>query len=315
MLILRLEQIRALLTMGDVLECTRSALVAHHRGAATGPAPWHFDVPAAGGEIHVKGAHLDGDPYLAVKIATGFPRNAALGLPTSDGLITVLDASTGSVAALLLDDGYLTEARTAAAGALATDALARPDARTVVVVGTGGQARHQIEALLALRSPDRLVVAGRRHDAARDLARWAATVHDGTTEATTDIGAAVRAADAVITVTNAGEPIVTAAMVRPGTHITAVGSDGPGKRELDPALIRAAGLIAVDDERQSRTLGELKSIEGALPVTTIGAVLDGSATGRRDPDDITIADLTGLGAQDSAIASLVVRRARAAGES
>ena len=142
------DDVRRLVSMADAITAVREAFAAADRGGAVMPAPFGMHLPDAGGEVHVKGAYLAGAPVFAVKTATGFYRNAELGLPVSGGMTMVHDATTGTLRMLIADGGLLTELRTAAAGAVAADLLARPGARSAAVIGTGGQARYQLQALL-----------------------------------------------------------------------------------------------------------------------------------------------------------------------
>src|SRR5262249_43480757 len=141
------------------------------RGEATLPGVIGFDVPAHRGEVHVKGAHLHGSPFYSIKEAAGFYDNATSGLPVSSGLVLVFDAATGFPRAILLDNGFLTELRPGAAGALAADRLAGEDAATVGIIGSGAQARYQLEALLGVRRPRRVLVYGRSPASAGAYAR------------------------------------------------------------------------------------------------------------------------------------------------
>lgn len=156
------DDIRRLVSMADVITAVREAFAAADRGGAVTPAPFGMHLPDAGGEIHVKGAYLAGAPVFAVKTATGFCRNAGLGLPVSGGMTMVHDAMTGALRMLVADGGLLTELRTAAAGAVAADLLARPGARSAAVISTGGQARFQLQALLQVRPVEQVTVWGRR---------------------------------------------------------------------------------------------------------------------------------------------------------
>lgn len=310
--VVSLDEIRPLVNLGEAITAVRHALIDHAHGRATSPFPWHIELPEVDGEIHVKGAHLHGAPYVAIKISGGSYRNAARALPTSGGMVAVLDANTALLEFLLLDNGYLTDLRTAAAGAAAADALARTDIGTVTVVGTGGQARYQLAALLHVRQPRRLLICGRSSAHAEALAGWARTQHTWQVTVTTDVRAGLSATDVVITVTPATAPVIRAEWLPDGVHITAVGADAPHKRELDPKVIARADRIAVDNLTQARRLGELKHLHddalAALPITALGAVLAGTSTGRVNDTDITVADLTGLGVQDTAVANLVARR-------
>ena len=146
------QEIRGVVGPADALAAMRTAFAALATREAELPAPLAMLFPEHDGELHVKAAHLRGEPTFAVKIADGFYGNARLGLPTSAGLVVVLDATTGFPLAVLLDNGFLTDLRTAAVGALATDLLARPDASRVAVLGSGTQARFQLDALRGVRA-------------------------------------------------------------------------------------------------------------------------------------------------------------------
>jgi ornithine cyclodeaminase len=203
--VLREAEIRALLDPASCVAAVEQAFSAYAAGAAELPGVIHLDVPEEKAEIHIKAGYLHGGPGYAVKVASGFPGNPDRGLPANDGLVMVFDAQTGALAALLLDRGYVTDLRTAAAGAVAAKYLARASIDTVSVVGTGVQARLQVQLLATVRSFRSVRVWGRRREAAErcvaDLAQTEAlppgvnlTVVD-----TTEV--AVRGADVVYTVT------------------------------------------------------------------------------------------------------------------
>ncbi|MDM4719687.1 ornithine cyclodeaminase family protein [Micromonospora sp. WMMA1363] len=234
-------------------------------------------------------------------------------MPTSSGIVTVFDATTGQPALVLLDDGYLTDLRTAATGALANGALARKDITAVTMIGTGGQARHQLTALLEVRQPRRLVIYGHTAAHAAALAAWAHRLYPWEIIIADTIPDSLSGADLVITVTPSDTPLIHTDWLPEGVHVTAVGADGPHKRELHRTVLTRANRIAVDDLAQARSFGELKDLSddaaAALPVVTLGALLSGDAPGRGSDTDITIADLTGLGAQDAALAGYIARHA------
>ena len=264
-----------------------------------------------GGEFHIKAARLADSPWLAIKIATGFPLNRERNIPVGDGIFCVFRADTGQLAALLLDGGWLTEMRTAAAGALTVDLLAREDADSVGILGTGTQARFQLEAVSRLRRLTRVAVWGRNHERARRFARDATTKLSLQVDAMNDPQDVVRTVDILITATAAQVPIVEAGWLHPGLHITAVGSDNPTKQELAADVLRVADVVVIDDVRHLRVMGEgFRAInEGAIrpkDVTTLADVLQGQHPGRRDTSQVTIADLCGVGVQDAAIAELAL---------
>ncbi|MGW7368766.1 ornithine cyclodeaminase family protein [Streptomyces sp. NPDC054841] len=290
-----------------VLDTVRDALIAHAHGRTTVPPPLHLQFPHVDGDCHVKAGWITGAPDFIVKIATGFYHNPAAGLPSNHGLVCVVSARTGEVQAILDDQGLLTAWRTAAAGALITHAMARPGATTLAVFGTGEQARLQAEWLARLRRISTVLVHGRSEDKARALCEEFNARGQQARPASAEEAAG---ADMVITTTPATVPVLSAADVRQGAHVTGIGTDMPHKNELPPALFARAALIATDDHQQCVDHGDFGR-----------AVLDGSVTSTSDtpiglllekpverPDDaITVADLTGVGALDAALASAVLR--------
>jgi ornithine cyclodeaminase len=299
--------LRAVIGLDEgALAAVRGAFRALAEGRVRMPPILRLDLPEVDGEMDVKTAAIAGMDAFCLKVSTGFFRNPARGLPSGGGLMAVFDAETGSLRGVLLDNGYLTNIRTALAGAVAADALARGDADTVAILGAGVQARLQAEALMLVR-PLREVRVW-----ARDPARAAACAADITRAtgiravAKADARAACLGAGIVVTTTPAHAPILMAADVGPGTHVTAVGSDAEHKRELANDLLLVADRVIVDDLSQSQRLGELRALAAAgltvRHLATLGAVLADPGQGRASPDEITIADLSGTGAQDTAIA-------------
>ena len=308
------DDVRRLVTMQGALAAVREAFVAADRGAAVTPAPLALRLPAADGELHVKGAYLTGAPVFAVKTATGFYRNGRLGLPVSGGMTMVHDATTGQLRVLIADGGLLTELRTAAAGALAADLLARPGARSAAVIGTGGQARCQLRALLEVRPIEQVTVWGRRRDAAEEYRRDLAAAGVAVSIAGS-AREAVEAADVVITATSSTAPLIQPGWLAPGAHVTAVGSDMPDKQELDPRVLAAAAKYVPDSIEAAAESGELHhAIEAGVFAAgsvygELTAVASGRLAGRTADGELTVADLTGLGIQDAAVAALAARLA------
>jgi ornithine cyclodeaminase len=308
------NEIRAAVPASDAVRAIRAAFRADGLGRTTVPDVINLAIPGTQGEFHIKTAYVAGIPHIAVKVASGFYENAARGLPTGSGMMALFDASTGMPVALLLDNGYLTDVRTGAAGAVAADVLARSAIETVGVIGSGVQARHQVRCLREVRSFTRLVAwsidpsgLGAYCDEMRDAFGLDAFAAPGPE-------AVARAADVLVTATPARAAIVMAGWVRPGTHVTALGADGPGKQELDPQLSAAADLFVVDRLSQCRRLGELQHALAARLLreedvhAELGEIVAGKKKGRSHDHEITIADLTGVGFQDTAIASLAYER-------
>jgi ornithine cyclodeaminase len=305
--ILREDDVRTALPMAACIDAVEAAFVAYSSAAAELPSVIHLDVPEAKGEIHVKAGHLHGSPAYAVKVSSGFYGQDP---PAIDGLVIVFDATTGAPVAFLLDGGYLTDLRTGAAGGVAARWLAPERADVVAVIGTGIQARKQVEALRSVRDVSEVRVWGRNPEHA---AMAAADI--GATLAHT-VEQAVAGADVVVTCTAATEPLVRAEWITGATHITAVGSDGPGKQELDPELLRRADILAVDSIEQCRRLGELQhALDVEARAVELGRICAGDSPGRTDEAQLTICDLTGVGVQDVAAANAVLANAGDEGES
>jgi ornithine cyclodeaminase/alanine dehydrogenase-like protein (mu-crystallin family) len=298
--IVDLNEIRAVATRDLVFDAVREALVAHAEGRTQLPPPIAMVFPEVGGDCHVKAGHLTGAPYFGVKVAAGFYRNAERGLPSNSGLILVLDAATGVPAAVLADEGRLTAWRTAAAGALVTHALTPPGVDEVGVLGTGLQARLQVEWLHALRPLSRVRVWGRRPEAVRGLC---AELDLDARPATVEEAAG---SPCVITATPATSPLAPASAFAGALHVTGIGTDLPGKGELPPALFAGAGLVVTDDHAQCLDHGDFGNavragVTGPESDVAAGTVLrDGVAR-----PGLSIADLTGLGVADAAVASAV----------
>src|SRR5215510_14913901 len=227
-------------------------------GRVSLPPVVRVDVPASRGEVDVKTAYVEGLERFAIKVASGFFDNPAIGLPYGSGAMLVVSAKTGFLEAVLLDNGYLTDLRTGIAGAIAARHLAPRRVETAGVIGAGVQARWQMRGLRAVREFRRILVHARRPEAARRYAD----------EMARELGVEVRPADAeevvrgsqvVATTTPSREPYLRAEWIHAGLHLTAVGSDGEHKQELFAELLGRADRLACDSRRQCFALGDRKS--------------------------------------------------------
>ncbi|WP_315927166.1 cyclodeaminase [Mesorhizobium sp. SP-1A] len=302
----------------DAVACVENAFRALATQKVAMPPILRLDIPEHRGEVDVKTAYVPGIDGFAIKISPGFFDNPKLGLPSTNGLMVLLSAATGLTEALLLDNGYLTDVRTAAAGAVAAKYLAREDATVAAIFGAGMQARLQLEALKLVRPIRQARIW------ARDPGKAEATATDLRERLGIDVRAepdaakAAADADVIVTTTPSTEPLIHAGFVSPGQHITAMGSDAEHKNEIAPAIVRMADLYVADSAKQTRRLGELHhAIEAGLmtadaETAELGQIIAGQRPGRRTASDITLADLTGTGVQDTAIATLARDRARAA---
>lgn len=300
----------------DAIACVESAFAALSTKAVAMPPILRLDIPEHRGEVDVKTAYVPGVEGFAIKISPGFFDNPKLGLPSVNGMMVLLSSRTGLVEALLLDNGYLTDVRTAAAGAVAAKHLAQPDAAVAAIFGAGVQARLQLEALALVRPIRQARIWARDMNKAQRAAEDLQAKIGIDVKAEADPASAVRGADVIVTTTPAGEPVLRAEWLQPGQHITAMGSDAEHKNEIDPAVIIRADLYVADRLGQTRRLGELHhAIEKGLVAadahfTELGDIISGKAAGRPSPHAITFADLTGTGVQDTAIATLAHDRAK-----
>ena len=297
------------------VECIENAFRRLDEGGVVMPPVLRLDIPAHRGEVDVKTAYVPGLPEFAIKMSPGFFDNPSLGLPSTSGLMVMLDSRTGQVRRLLLDNGYLTDIRTAAAGAGAAKHPPRENPRVAATFCAGMQARLQLEALRLVRPIDEARIW------ARNAERAEATAADLTERlgikvtAVADPEAAVRGADVIVTTTPAAEPVLRSGWIEKGQHVTAMGSDSEHKNEIEPALIARADRYVADSLAQTRVIGELHHALAADMAgedarrSELGAVVTGRAPGRTSDDLITFCDLTGIGAQDTAIATLAGQRA------
>jgi ornithine cyclodeaminase len=254
---------------------------------------------------------VSGLSAFALKMASGFYANADMGLPSSSSVILVISAQTGFCEAVFLDNGYLMNLHTALAGAVAADHLARHDIDSVGIVGTGVQARAQLQALTLVREFKQVMVWGRDPDKAENCAADIARMTDAKVIASQDLRAVTSHSDILVTTTQTSTPLIDAGWLRPGTHVTAMGSDLPGKQELSADVLKRADIVVCDSIAQCDIGGELQHIAHAAlknaPVELSAVVCDQSV-GRRTETDITISDMTGLGVLDTAISLAALAR-------
>lgn len=303
----------------DAVDCVEQGFTTLAGGKVVMPPIMTLPVPDHKGEVCVKTAYVPGIDSFAMKMSPGFFDNPKLGLPSTTGLMVVFSSRTGLLQALLLDNGYLTDVRTAAAGAVAARHLARADASRVCIIGAGVQARMQLKAMTLVRGIQSAVIWARESAKAEAAAASLRSELGIDVTAAADIAQAVAQADIVVTTTPAADPVVQAEWLRPGQLVIAMGSDQEHKCELEPACLTKADLYVPDSQAQCAVKGELRSaiaaglIAGHQSFTELGAITSGQAPGRQSDNELIIADLTGTGVQDTAIATLAGSRADAAG--
>jgi ectoine utilization protein EutC len=272
------------------------------------PPIMRVDIHDQNGEVDVKTAYIKGKDMFAIKVSSGFFNNYKLGLPSGNGLMMLISTKTGIPQAILLDNGYLTDVRTAAAGAIAAKYLSRENIETVGVIGAGGQARFQVRALKLVRNFKKVLVYSRSTERAKKYAEDMSAELGIEVEVADSAEMVVRNSDTVITTTPAKEPIIKAEWLHPGLHITAMGSDAEHKQELEAEVLARADKIVCDTKEQCARLGELHHAldRGLLTIDSsiieLGQLTSKELIGRENDEQITVCDLTGTGVQDTAIA-------------
>ena len=303
------EQIRGVLPQLDLLPAIEESFMRYSQGRAVVPPVGELLLEK--GEVHIKYGYVHGDAFYVIKIASGFYDNPKLGIPSSNGLMLLFSQETGEPAAILLDEGRLTDVRTAVAGAIAARHLAPKRVRRIGILGAGVQARLQLQHLRPVTDCREALVWGRGDEQlARyraDMARFGFHI-----ETTRDAAELLRTCDLIVTTTPATQPLLRAEDLRPGVHITAVGSDTPDKQELDARILAQADVVVADSISQCLKRGEIhQALAAGLldegKIVELGDVIAGRASGRTAPEQITVADLTGVAVQDIAIATAVYR--------
>jgi len=310
--VIPLEAFRDKIPLGVAIAAVERGFRALSLGEATLPDPLVAELNDLSAEVHVKGAYVKGARHVVLKLATGWYKNRERGLPSGDGLFLLLDATTGAPALLLAEHGYLTDLRTAAAVGLTLKYLAAKHARAALLVGAGAVAKLSARAIIAQLPIETLTVWNRTPANAEKLVRELAASGVVQARVAAALEPEVKRHRVIVTATASTTPLIKAAWVATGTHITSVGTGSPEKVELEPELLAKADKVIADRVFQTARYGNLHHAMAAgvfTPERVYGEVGDlaaGRLPGREQDDEITVADLTGVGVQDAAIAATVV---------
>ncbi len=306
--IIKLEQIKASLANIDLLNAMQEAFIQYSNGNAIVPPVGEllFDEPK--GDVHIKYCYIKNDDYYVVKIASGFYQNPQQGIASSQGLMLLFDQKTGVPKAVLLDQGHLTDIRTAAAGALAAKYFAPKKITAIGIIGTGIQARLQLLHLQQHTPCKTIWVWGRD---AKNLAKFAAQLPS---EFQVNIASSPRQvashANLIVTTTPSETALLQADDIQPGTHITAIGADTANKQELAAGILKKADIVVVDSVPQSHSRGEVFQAVRAgeiapSAIIELGTAIQDPKLQRLNDQQITLVDLTGVAVQDMMIAKAV----------
>ncbi len=305
--VLYLNQIKDLLKDLDLLPEIEAGFRAYSEGKVVVPPVGEMILER--GEVHIKYGHILGDPYYVIKVASGFYQNAELGLPSGNGLMLLFGQLSGAPECILLDEGYLTDVRTAVAGAIAARHLAPSNVRQIGILGAGTQGRMQLSWLNKVVDCRRALVWGIDEE---ELELYKKDMEEEGFNITTTQDPSQLAANCelIVCTTPSKTPLLNAGDIKKGTHITAMGSDTPYKQELDPEILQGADLVIADSIPQCMERGEIfRAIQaGKLErdqVKELGQVIAGTTRGRVSQDQITVADLTGVAVQDIKIAAAI----------
>ena len=308
MKILYCDEIKTIVRELDLVPLIKKGFVAYSEGRSVVPPVGELSFNDPPGDVHIKYGYITGDEYYVIKIASGFWNNEQLGISNGQGMMLLFKQQTGQCEAILLDDAYLTDVRTAVAGAICAE-LFTNDVNCIGVLGTGLQARMQVQYLKNITSCHKVLVWGRNRKKMeiyqKDMARLGFQV---------DLSSApkevAKECNLIITTTASTVPLLSSINIQPGTHITAMGSDTLTKQELEVDILSMADLVVADSIAQCKERGEIFHglTSGSIikdEIVELGIILNGSQAGRSSPDQITVADLTGVAVQDIQIAAAV----------
>lgn len=312
------DEIRGLVRLEDVIEPVRESFKSYSMGRANIPPVQHLEMPdRQRGALHIKTGHVEPLDFCLVKVASTFPENTRRvpPMPSINGVIMIFSALDGQPMAVIEDRAWITQARTAGAGAVAAELLARPGASTLGIVGSGTQARLQARAILHVLPELRtLFVWGRGRENAQRFAEEMRASHPGLTVEVKETPEGVaRGADVLVTTTYSGEPLVRGEWLAAGSLAIGMGADSIHKRELDADALVNADRVYVDSRPQNQILAEVghgirEGLFGPERMDgEVGEVLNGSVAGRTSDRERIVCKLTGVAVQEIFVCDYLLR--------
>ena len=303
------DQIKKTIDTLDITDQLEEGFVAYSQNRVVVPPVGELVFKHPPGDAHIKYGYIKEDDYFVIKVASGFYENYKLDLPSSSGLMLLFSQKTGMLECILIDEGYLTNVRTAVAGQIVAKYLAPKNISAIGVFGTGIQGRMQVEYLKPVTDCKKVVVWGQKNDDV-DSYQWEMEKLGYQVQTTTDAEIVTRQCHLIITATPSETPLIRFDQLMPGTHITAMGSDTPEKQELDSDILKQADIVVADSIEQSLTRGEIhKAMKAGCidkkEVVELGNVIINPDLGRRSESQLTVADLTGVAVQDIQITKAV----------
>ncbi|WP_299130475.1 hypothetical protein [uncultured Winogradskyella sp.] len=306
--IIRLKDIKNSLQRIDVVAAMEQGFIQYSNGNTVVPPVGELLFEKPKGDVHIKYGYIKADDYYVIKIASGFYDNTKLGISTSQGLMLVFNQKTGEPVAVLLDKGHLTDIRTAAAGALAAKYFAPKHLTAIGIIGTGIQAKLQLQYLQQHTPCKRVWVWGRSEENTQNFVKALEADFDITIARTP--AELAKNCNLIVTTTPSEIALLKTEDIQKGTHITAVGSDTVHKQELDSKLLKIADIVVTDSLEQSKSRGEIYRAVNANElkvdaVIELGTALQNTKLQRTNDGQISIVDLTGVAVQDIMIAKAV----------
>lgn len=314
--ILSEKQIKSLVKLDlSLIKVIEKAFIALTKGEVEMPPILSMEIKDQRGEVDVKTAYIKNFDGFAIKISPGFFNNPSLGLPSLNGLMILFSSKTGLIKSILLDNGYLTDIRTAAAGAISIKYLSKKNCKILGIVGSGLQARLQAQAACLVRKFDKIIVWGRDESKVQKCTKDIKSLTNINCEIVLNIEKLVKESEVLITTTPSKKFLIKQEWIQKGQHITAMGSDSSEKNEIDPKIFKSIDLFVPDRNSQSKKLGELRTainknfVKENKIFPELGDIMINPSLGRTNENQISLCDLTGTGVQDTAIATLTNRLA------
>ena len=311
MRIVTLDEIKAVLPKIDLMEEIEAGFSAYSNGEVVVPPVGELNFKDPPGDVHIKYGYIRDDDVYVIKIASGFYQNKLLGLSNGQGMMVVFDQKNGKPLGLLQDEGYLTDVRTAVAGAICAKYLAPNYIQAIGIIGTGVQARMQLEYLKNVTDCQNVIVWGRSKSA---LNQYKTSMGDSgfTIETTMVLDQVTDNCNLIVTCTASEKPIIRKDHVKGKVHITAMGSDTPNKQELGSNVLSKADLVIADSRSQCEVRGEIhhairNNAVSMDSIAELGEIINGDRQGRTPSSEITVADLTGVAVQDIQISKAVLK--------
>ena len=311
MRIVSLEEIKVVLPKIDLMQEIETGFSAYSNGEVVVPPVGELNFENPPGDVHIKYGYIQDDDVYVIKIASGFYQNKLLGLSNGQGMMLVFDQKSGKPIGLLQDEGYLTDVRTAVAGAICAKYLAPKNIEAIGIIGTGVQARMQLEYLKRVTDCKSAIVWGRSESA---LDQYKTIMADSgfIIQTTMALEQVTDNCNLIITCTASEKPIIRKDHVTGNVHITAMGSDTPNKQELGSNVLSKADLIIADSRSQCEVRGEIhhairNNAVSMDSIAELGEIINGDRQGRTTSSEVTVADLTGVAVQDIQISKAVLK--------